>query len=544
MKNLISLGLMVLILGTSVLALDITGLWSADLSLLPGPGVDKMMLELASKLNPDWTIKSTSIFEGPAFTSQKFEAVGSFGPLTVEAEMAFSPIDVTILSIRYVIPDSWSGLGYDLRIQDGLWQIAGPSYTNSELKASLLLSGLGLSLSVAHTASETFKFDADDWISEYLFYLDFPRYLISDDGSLWVLQPHPTQKPLVVPASGAPYPKYFRAYSDIKLVATKVTFSGYDLGGNPVTHTLYGAFEVYYLDASTGTVILTDGADMYLWYYIAEYGAAHGWDLGADITYDIALEDITVYFMFPSYMSYTFSLNLDPVEVELVLDDVCTGIQFSTAKLALKNLGLCCGITFDAELGFSKVNGFDYLVLESKNMLQLCCGITLDAKIKFTTTSKDVSLKPRLAGFAEGCFTAYADVNFANWTWSGIELYGWRIRCDLAECNYFEILTALRPELFWLVDEELLVNPEEIPPEGVPVFNPDEFEYVKLGFCGPACCGGKYKVDIVAYFSRSGGLFGLSRMNATLSLPLMDNLTVRVALSSEPALKLGWTFRF
>jgi len=109
-------------------------------------------------------------------------------------------------------------------------------------------------------------------------------------------------------------------------------------------------------------------------------------------------------------------------------------------------------------------------------------------------------------------------------------------------------LTALRPELFWNVDEELIVNPEEIPLGAVRVFKPDEFQYIKLGLCGPSFCREKWHLSLSAYFKPSGALFGLSRILADFSLPIMANLTVDVGLSAPvgglASLAVGWTFTF
>ncbi|RLB22192.1 MAG: hypothetical protein DRG71_07375, partial [Deltaproteobacteria bacterium] len=115
---------------------------------------------------------------------------------------------------------------------------------------------------------------------------------------------------------------------------------------------------------------------------------------------------------------------------------------------------------------------------------------------------------------------------------NGLRVDGWKIRCDLAECNYIEIVSFL--------------SPDKAPDYGYKgVFEEDEFEYAKFGFCGPGCCGGNYKVDVAIYFDNGGGLFGVSRLGANLEIPVMSNFTARASFSTmEPVLGFGWTFKF
>jgi len=305
--------------GATGLAITLSGSWSMDIEFLPTPALGEMTLELTYTPVVGWDITSLSVFSGNGLVGQEFSVLGLFGPFTIEGSMEFTTGDITLKNLSYVIPDSWSGLGYDLLIQDGIWEITGPSYVKSSLSTTLDFGGIALGLEIEHLANYASTLDATDMIDEYLFYLDFPSYLIGADS--WTLQPHPVLKPWVVQAAGAPYPSYSLTYEHIELVATVVTFQGTDADtGDPVTHVLTGAFEVYYFDAGTNTVILTLGADTYLWYYIAEYAAANGWDLWP-ITYDISIDDVLALFVFPSMMSYTFTAALDPLALEVVFVD-------------------------------------------------------------------------------------------------------------------------------------------------------------------------------------------------------------------------------
>lgn len=524
--------------GTTGLAITLSGSWRMDVELLPTPALGETTLELTYTPAVGWDITSRSVFSAAGFVGQEFGVLGLFGPFRIEGSMEFSGADLTLKNLSYVIPDSWSGLGYDLLIQDGIWEITGPRYAKSALSTTFEFGGIAFGLEVEHLANHVSTLAAPDMIDEYLFYLDFPAYLIGPDS--WTLQPHPVLKPWVVQAAGAPYPSYFLTYERVELVATVVTFQGVDLGGNPVTHVLTGMFEVYYFDAGTNTVILTLGADTYLWYYIAEYGAANGWDLDEDITYAISIDDVVAWFMFPSMMSYTFTAELDPLALKVVFVDYCSGIQFSQATVSLTGLGLCCGITLDAELGFSKA-GFQYLSFSGIN-IPLCCGISLDVGIRYGVDGKNVTGTPKFAGIVEGCLTVWGEPQVAGvGMWTGLSIDGFRISCTIADCNYLEYVHAFRPTATSI--------PKEIRSKFLAACG--EYEYLELGFCGPGCCGGDYQFTLRALWGTANpGLLGLTRFVGSAEVPILANLTVNLTFEAPVAscatqrFALGWTFTF
>lgn len=231
-------------------------------------------------------------------------------------------------------------------------------------------------------------------------------------------------------------------------------------------------------------------------------------------------------------LKYVLIATVDPISLTLTFRDCCTGTEFYSLKLTLKGIGLCCGIALNSELYFTKVDGFKYLKFTGIE-IPLCCGVSLTAGVEFTTTGKAVTTGLKFAGFADACFTVYGDAIGSpeeNPTqWLGIDIYGWKIKCALGDCNYVEFLTALN-----VTEVENIVGD---------IFGPNEFEYMKLGFCGAGCCGGQYKVDISVYFKPTG-LFGISRIGANMSIPIMSNFTVKVAFTSAPTLSVGWVFTF
>ena len=205
------------------------------------------------------------------------------------------------------------------------------------------------------------------------------------------------------------------------------------------------------------------------------------------------------------------------------------GFEFRYLKLSAEDVPFCCGISLDLGFSFTK-EGFDEFSATVKS-IPICCGISFDASVTFTTTGKRVAIEPKWEGIT-GCFTVYGDVNFQEpGAFQGIEVYGFKVRCELAECNYLEILTAFDPAKV----EEML---------GEEIFQNDEFEYVKLGFCGPGCCGGKWQLDLSAYFKHSGGaLFGLNRFLVKFSFPITASFLGGLEFGSSGC-ALKWYFSF
>ncbi len=231
-------------------------------------------------------------------------------------------------------------------------------------------------------------------------------------------------------------------------------------------------------------------------------------------------------------LKYTFTGTLAPFTVKAIFWDCCTGTFFYNLNVGLKGVGLCCGVTFDVVFDFLKT-GFNYLQFSLKDFAAICCGISFDATIKFTIDQKIVTITPKFAGIGDACFTVFADIPTDAEYLPALEIYGWAIRCTLADCNYLEWVHA--------VDVTYLTAAGY-------TFVGDSNEYFKLGFCGAGCCGGQWKADLAVYFQSDtpgAGLFGIVALGFNLQLPIMSNLTVTVGFSNPPTtLTLGWTFTF
>ena len=239
----------------------------------------------------------------------------------------------------------------------------------------------------------------------------------------------------------------------------------------------------------------------------------------------------------PAEMVYSLGITADPVSAGLTFVDCCTGIYFYDLLVSFSGLSLCCGVTYDFEFAFNKVDGFDYVKFSLNDVFPICCGISFDIAVTFTVDGKTVSITPKFAGFGEACFQLYADVSYASTGTEhdilidGIELHGWKLYCELADCNWLEIVT--------------FISPDKAPDYGYKgVFQAKEFEYIKLHFCGPTCCGGIYEVELAVYFTSDTALFGISRIAADMTWPVADNFEISVTFDSKGNLGMCWLFSY
>ncbi|MBC7169701.1 hypothetical protein H5T54_02025 [Candidatus Bipolaricaulota bacterium] len=241
----------------------------------------------------------------------------------------------------------------------------------------------------------------------------------------------------------------------------------------------------------------------------------------------------------PQTQSYTLLaliVTAPPATLTARFSDCCTGLAFMDVTLTLSGASLCCGITHDVEVYFTKL-GFGYLLFTID--LPLCCGISVEASIMYTVAQKTLSVKPKWNGLGQACFEIYGDVLWDDvmLTITGLAIYGYKLRCDFSSCSYAELLTALD-----VTKIEAILDSEDL-------FQGNEFEYVKLGFCGPGCCGGLYTLALAVYFQPSGTLFGFTRIGADLGVPLLANLKLTLsfgvtATGGPTSLSVGWVLTF
>ncbi len=234
-----------------------------------------------------------------------------------------------------------------------------------------------------------------------------------------------------------------------------------------------------------------------------------------------------------SYMRYTWTLAYKPVALVARFEDCCYGIMFKDFSFTLKDVALCCSISYDAELYFTK-QGFQYFKFTGENLLALCCGFSFDIGIKFTVEGKEVTLNPKWVGLGEACFQLFGDVVFVNDQIVGLEIYGFRIFCLLGNCTSVEFVEAYE------VDEVEAILGD--------IFENDENEVIRLRFCGQGCCGGTYHVKVDIFFAPSAGLFNLSRAKVETAVPVLANLIFTGSFSlpatGSPILTVGGILTF
>lgn len=241
----------------------------------------------------------------------------------------------------------------------------------------------------------------------------------------------------------------------------------------------------------------------------------------------------------PQTQTYTLLaliMHTRPVTFTARFSDCGAGISFQDVTLTFSGPSFCCGITHHIEVYFTKL-GFQYVTFTLD--LPICCGIFLESSIRYTVDSKRFSIKPKWLGGGQVCFEIYGDVLWDDTalTINGLAIYGHRFRCEFTACSYIEFLTALDVDKV----EEILKDED--------LFQGNEFEYLKLGFCGPGCCGGLYTVDISFYFQPEGSLFGFTRFGARFGAPLLANFTLYLstgisAIGGPTTFSVGWVFRF
>jgi len=235
------------------------------------------------------------------------------------------------------------------------------------------------------------------------------------------------------------------------------------------------------------------------------------------------------------YLLYVLTLSRPGLSVTLRGEDR-EALAFKDALVSVLGLSLCCGIEVQGTLSFTK-DGLSYVRAALAGLPFPCCGLSFDAAVTFTADSKAVEFAPRWNAFCDACLTVYGDVVWDRdaFRWDGFALYGYKIRCCFGSpcCPagsgwYVEILTAFEPGRV---------------PGG---FQGEEFQYVRVETCGPACCGGRYSFEATAYFSPTG-LFGLSRFRVGGNIPLSGGWEVSPALEitgNSTSLNLGWRLRF
>jgi len=222
---------------------------------------------------------------------------------------------------------------------------------------------------------------------------------------------------------------------------------------------------------------------------------------------------------------------------QIVADTCAPG--FTEEYLLLEGFSLCCGTSLDAALTIT-CDGFSKLEVLLNDVPFLCCGMSFDALFTFDLTSKAYTLKPKIT--AEwACLTFDVGVDFSSGAISGFKLYGLSFVCELAEClkissdtsfdtlftNYHPIASPLTGGLktWYLLPSVKCGDPEHdnyhapVVSDGVLTYGYylpyciDQVKYhiwEKFGVesCLPGCCGGEVEFSATVYFGDKYELAG------------------------------------
>ncbi|MGY4706535.1 hypothetical protein ACVNPS_02105 [Candidatus Bipolaricaulota sp. J31] len=475
-------------------ATRLTGSWEAHVDVIPNIELSYIKFTLGITTQ-DITLSTTSVFDGDkGFTEERLGLEGHVGPFNLAGEALISPIDVVLKSTPYTIAGDPATPPTDPPAVE--WKILGPIYRWAYLRFGLSFAGVDFSFKIEHFLEHVLEFSYGDF------------------GQNWS-------------TSCSPNIRYLLVSRDREIDVSQVTISYYADAAKTILlkrETVEGPFEVL-PDLSDYTPAART--------YLENLATARAVELGA-AAFDIPLPqtgDLVFKLWVPHYMRYTFTAAFPPFTTSFVFDDVSTGIQFVRATVSLDDFQPCCGIGVSAELSFTKCRGFEYLDITLEDALKLCCGLDFDITIHFTSTHKTVALD--FDGILwKPCVRIYAEPEFLDgFVIGGLSIYGIELYCQFDDCSYAKFLTAFD-----------VVALEEILEEDI--FQGDEYEYLEVGVCGQACCGGRYQFTGFIFFQESGSFMGITRVGAELTFPFFPGFTFGFKWDTTPLFSFTWKLSF
>ncbi len=332
----------------------------------------------------------------------------------------------------------------------------------------------------------------------------------------------------------------------------------------------------------------------------------HPWDVEPDL--DSPKEGV-----------FSFGISADPFWFQTRFVERHSELELNTiswydALVRVEQLPLFSGIAYDFALSLVKDAGFDHAKFTLAELVKVFELATADVEITYGVDYKEVALDWAFIDIpAVACVNVYGDIAIDPLT---LDLQAFSVRGSFDERGEAFFGTAFvadrvvfeKNERYWFhydgfevpwdppkdIGGPSVVAPEEwdlrygwmLPdtsngeenddPPPPPDFPSElwywlEFELVELSFCGPACCGEQYEIDIAIYWADvyevdmyalwgdqefeateiGGGLFGLSRVALDASVPLMEGFSLDLGFShsvlgiEDPTeLSIGWTFTF
>lgn len=446
---------------------SISGEWTTSLSFLGDDfGLIETGLELTGAFN-GWEISSTSTFHGaaapqgfadlpaaaqfartrmggPGFVLQEFSAKGVVGFADLTASMTFRPVGYTLWRWGVAGADTAYGAGWPAfldhqatsyfygsiagyerhtpplppppigaqRLQIGSDAVGvlgpitvpGPSYEKADVGVKMDFFGVELGLKVTHQADKIVTFAANDFD-------DIPaKYNLPGMTELWSFWEYEGEF-----VYGWDWQGKFVERGTYEF--TLVAIDGATAAGMPT---------VFPFDAGAGTGV----AAGYLATWRENFDPpAPGW-VSFQTPYIVGVEEVFRVYRLFNYMTMTFDVGVDPFTAQIVFDDISTGIQFHSGKVGFTDLELCCGVTFDAELSFTKM-GFDYLELTMADLFTIMDYWTFDISITYGVDYKSVSVDVDFDFDIDLC----VEIVLESDGLFDLSLDGFSITCEISDCN-------------------------------------------------------------------------------------------------------------
>jgi hypothetical protein len=183
-----------------------------------------------------------------------------------------------------------------------------------------------------------------------------------------------------------------------------------------------------------------------------------------------------------------------------------------------------CDTPTDARIRFD-ATGFSELSLSAPHVGDLPFAISLSSFLTFTADEKTITLSPSLNLENPDCFDFYAGLEWdaATHTLSELLFYGMGMRCEIGEIQ-LRMLVALDPSVLALVKSPYR-------------------SLVGLVWPIAGCCGVDGEGSLALFFG-DATLFDLEEIDAELSLPITDQLTLTLScdlpMTGQPTFTFGW----
>lgn len=487
---------------TTAIGTKISGYWQGELTLVPALSLPTSAVKLEVSQG-SWKISSTSSFEKGSYECQTFRLRGyALGyRLALEGKCVLSPQGRTLKHLYR----SLGGVLYDQL----LWGPTGPHFRYAWLKGEFPTQQGTLSGKAYHSAN----YPGD------ITYRYFPQvYAWDAEAGRW-----------------RPTGSIWGEVMEAAFIAAKVRLRAL-VGGVWRSRTEYSLRVTLDPGDRVEPFTLAEAARRYL---DAKYPT--GWELREPI--DLELVKVYLWRRGVSEYSLRFESPSQGQEPEWELEVTFGGRR----GLAFEELEFdwegwhWCGTEGELTISFSQA-GFDGFWLELSGF-SLFSGITATLELSLATTLQQLSLSPAWRG-TSGQTSLYGGVHWHDGTVEGLVVYGLELSHQGGADRKWRALWVVnrppspRPSWYTTAGFERLAETGTYE---------DGLLSLSAWWYGPH---GKDQLTLTMYFSsESKTLFGISRVQLTLSFKVTDSLELRVLFQSEdpvtlerdPSLAFTWT---